>query len=370
MNRPLLEKLVPEYVRHFEPYTPSKPDSELMKLFGCSRLHRLNNNENPLGPPPASQAIIKLFPPPGAAGYPSGDSYYLRRKLADQFGKHPDQFLVGNGANEVISFVIKAFCEKGDNIITADKTFAVYEWVAQFSGFETRLVPLKDYGFDWQGMLDQIDRHTKILFVCNPNNPTGTYWNNATMRGFLDAVDGRQIVVLDEAYFEFVEADDFPDGMALMNEYPNVVAFRTFSKMFGLAGLRIGYLAADRGVVDVIRRTCVVYSVNALAQEAALAAVGDTGHIRRTREMVAEGKEFLKRELPGLGLQMVSGEGNYMMIKLPMSDTLVYRKLMAEGVMVRTMTGFRFPNYIRVTISRLEAMEALVEALAKVLRRI
>jgi len=369
MNRPLLEKLVPEYVQHFEAYIPSKPDAELIKLYGCSRLHRLNNNENPLGPPPAAQAIIKQFPPPGAAVYPSGDSYYLRRKLADQFGKHPEQFLVGNGANEVITFVIKAFCEKGDNIITADKTFAVYEWVAQFSGFEARLAPLKDYCFDWQAMLDQIDQRTKILFVCNPNNPTGTYWNHATMRAFLDAVGGRQIVVLDEAYFEFVETDDFPDGMALMNEYPNVVVFRTFSKMFGLAALRIGYLVADPGIVDVIRRTCVVYSVNTLAQEAALAAVGDAEHIRKTREMVSEGKKFLRKELADLGLRTVSGEGNFMMIKLPMSDTLVYRKLMAEGVMVRTMTGFRFPNHIRVTISRMEVLQDLVEALAKIVRR-
>ncbi|MBI4963565.1 MAG: histidinol-phosphate transaminase [Desulfomonile tiedjei] len=369
MNRPTLERLVPDYVRHFEAYIPSKPDAELMKLYGCSRLYRLNNNENPLGPPPLAQAVIKRFPPPGAAVYPSGDSYYLRKKLADQFGKHPDQFLVGNGANEAITFVIKAFCEKGDNIVTADKTFAVYEWVAQFSGFEARLVPLKDYGFDWQGMLEQIDQRTKILFVCNPNNPTGTYWNRVTMRAFLDAVGGRRIVVLDEAYFEFVDSDDFPDGMSLMNEYPNIVVFRTFSKMFGLAGLRIGYLVADPDVVDIIRRTCVVYSVNSLAQEAALAAVGDTEHIRRTRELVAEGKRFLSRELTGLGLHTVSGEGNYMMIKLPMSDTLVYRKLMAEGVMVRTMTGFRFPNYIRVTIARMEAMEAFVEALAKVVRR-
>lgn len=369
MNSPLLEKLVPEYVRHFEAYIPSKPDAELMRLYGCSRLHRLNNNENPLGPPPASQAVIKHFPPPGAAVYPSGDSFYLRRKLADQFGKHPDQFLVGNGANEVITFVITAFCEKGDNIITADKTFAVYEWVARFSGFQARLVPLKDYAFDWQRMLDQIDERTKILFVCNPNNPTGAYWNHATMRAFLDAVGGRRIVVLDEAYSEFVDSDDFPDGIALINEYRNVVVFRTFSKMFGLAGLRIGYLVADPEVVDLIRRTCVVYSVNTLAQEAALAAVGDTEHILKTRELVAEGKRFLQRELPGLGLQTISGEGNYMMIKLPMSDTLAYRKLMAEGIMVRSMTGFRFPNHIRVTISKMEVMQTFVEALAKVIPR-
>jgi histidinol-phosphate aminotransferase len=177
-----LDRLLPEYVRRFAAYRPSKPDPELMKLFGCSRLFRLNNNENALGPPPAAQEVLDRFPPIRAAIYPNGDCYYLRQKLAERLGKHPDQLLVGNGANEVISFVIKAFCQQGDNIVTADKTFAVYEWVAEFSGFEARLVPLKDYAFDAERMLGRIDEKTKILFVCNPNNPTGAYWNTVELR--------------------------------------------------------------------------------------------------------------------------------------------------------------------------------------------
>lgn len=367
MNRPPLDRLVPEYVKRFAAYIPSKPDMELKKLYGCSRLFRLNNNENPLGPPPAAQEVIARFPPPQASIYPSGDSYYLRYRLAERFGLHPDQFLVGNGANEVIGFVIKAFCQEGDNIITADKTFAVYEWVAEFSGFEARLVPLIDFGFDDKAMLRRMDERTKILFICNPNNPTGAYWDMARIKRFLEAVDGSRIVVIDEAYIEFVEKEDFPDGISLIGTYPNVVVFRTFSKMFALAGLRIGYLAGDPEVVNMIRRTCVVYSVNGLAQEAAIAALEDREHIPRTREMIRRGKEFLRKELENLGLPFVSGEGNFMMVKLPMSDTLAYRKLMAQGVMIRTMTGFRFPNYIRITISEMEAMEAFVEALSRVL---
>jgi histidinol-phosphate aminotransferase len=367
MSLTCLDNLLPDYIKRFEPYTPSKPDLELMKLYGCSRLYRLNNNENPLGPPEAACEAIRSFPTPGAAVYPSGDAYYLRQKLAETFTMEPDQFLVGNGANEVISFVIKAFCESGDNIITADKTFAVYEWVAEFSGFEARLAPLKDYGFDDQGMLDLIDDRTKVLFVCNPNNPTGTYWNYDRLRHFLEKINGRKIVVLDEAYFEFVEADDYPDGMSLTREYPNLVVFRTFSKMYGLAGLRIGYLAGDLSVVDAIRRTCIVYSVNALAQIAAVAAMGADYHIQRTRALVKEGKDFLKRELTRMGLPFVCGEGNFIMIKLPMSDTLAYRKLMTQGIMVRAMTSFRFPNHIRVTISHMEAMQAFIDALKKII---
>ena len=368
MIKPDLDTLVPPYVREFEPYIPSKPDLELMKLYGCSRLYRLNNNENPLGPPPGAQEIIRKFPPPKAAVYPSGDSYYLRREIARFHCVDPDQILVGNGANEVITFVIKAFCQEGDNIITADKTFAVYEWVAVFSGFGAKLIPLKDYGFDDMAMLEAIDERTKILFVCNPNNPTGTYWEKEKLLNFLDTVAGRQIVVIDEAYFEFVEKEDFPDGIALIRDYPNLVVFRTFSKMYGIAGLRIGYLAGNLDVVDIIRRTCVVYSVNTVAQEAALAALRDnTGHIGRTRALVREGKAFLTEELAKMKLPVINGEGNYLIVKLPGSDTLAYRRMMHEGVMIRSMTGFRFPDHIRVTVSHLEAMEAFIGALKKTL---
>lgn len=368
MNPVPLDRLLPDYVRRFEPYIPSKPDAELMRLYGCATLHRLNNNENALGPPPAAQDIIRQFPPPRAALYPSGDAYGLRQKLAARFGKHPDQFLVGNGANEVISFAIKAFCEPGDNIVTADKTFAVYEWVATFSGIDARLIPLRDYAFDDQAMLAAIDDRTKILFVCNPNNPTGTYWERERLLRFLDRVAGQRIVVVDEAYCEFVEAEDFPDGMNLIDVYPNLVIFRTFSKMYGLAGLRIGYLAGHLDVVNAIRRTCIVYSVNTLAQLAAEAAVNDDAHIERTRNLVRESKAFLREELQRMGLPFVAGEGNYLMIQLAMSDTLAYRKLMAQGLMIRAMTGFRFPNWIRVSLTRLDVMEAFAAALRTLVR--
>lgn len=366
-RQPPLDKLVPDYIRRFEAYVPSKPDDVLQKLYGCSRLFRLNNNENPLGPPPGACRIIRKFPPDRASVYPSGDAYHLRCKLGETFGMHPDQFLVGNGANEVIAFVIKAFCQQGDNIITADKTFAVYEWVAEFSGFEARLVPLKDFGFDPDGMLDRVDERTKILFVCNPNNPTGSWWNEETLRSFLNRVDGRQIVVVDEAYREFIDGRTFTDSMALIAEYPNLVVFRTFSKMYALAGLRIGYLAGSHEVVDIVRRTCVVYSVNGLAQAAAFAALDDDEHMVRTREQVRQAKGFLRKELGLLGLEVVHGEGNFMMVHLPMSDSLAYRKLMTHGVMVRSMTGFRFPNWIRVSIGSHLAMEAFIAALRGIL---
>jgi histidinol-phosphate aminotransferase len=366
---PPLETLVPAYIKKIEPYIPSKPDDVLRKMYGCGQIHRLNNNENVLGPSPAALEAMRRINPVSASIYPSGDAYHLRQRLSTVFGHSPDSFIVGNGANEVIAFVIKAFCQEGDNIITTDRTFAVYEWVAEFSGFEAKLVPLADdFGYDDEAMLAAVDERTKAIFICNPNNPTGTYWTETRLRRFLDRIDGRQIVVVDEAYAEFVESDDFPDGMKLIHEYPNLVVFRTFSKMFALAALRIGFLVGNEKVVDVIRRTCVVYSVNSAAQAAALGALEDAGdHIRRTRAMVRAAQEYIDTELDKLGLFHISGEGNYRVVKLPMSDTLAYRKLMKQGMMVRTMSGFRFPNHIRVTLGFIPVMQEFMTALQTVL---
>ncbi|HEX9078940.1 MAG TPA: histidinol-phosphate transaminase [Desulfuromonadaceae bacterium] len=366
-----LEALVPDYVRDFQAYVPSRPDHLLMREYGTSVLHRLNNNENPLGPPPAAARVIAEFPPELAAIYPSGDSYDLREALGRRFAISPDRFLVGNGSCEVITSVIKAFCEKGDNIVTADKTFAVYEWVAEFSGFEARLVPLREYAFDPQGMLDRIDRRTKILFVCNPNNPTGSYWTRQVLTDFLEKVGEERIVVVDEAYREFVEDDRYPDSIKLMERFPNVVAFRTFSKMYALAGLRSGYLVGTDEVVELVRRTSIVYSVNVQAQRAALAALSDdAGHIAATRAMVAEAKKYLLRVCDDLELETVSGEGNYLMIKVPINDMLMYRRLMKRGMMVRSMTGFRYPGWIRVTLREMPVMESFAAVLGEEIRAI
>ena len=366
-----LEALVPEYVRCFQAYVPSRPDHLLMQEYGAPLLHRLNNNENPLGPPPAAARVIASFPPELAAVYPSGDSFELREALGRRFGISADRFLVGNGSCEVISSVIKAFCQPGDNIVTADKTFAVYEWVAEFSGIEARLVPLRDYAFDPQGMLDRIDRRTKILFVCNPNNPTGSYWTEQVLTDFLEKAGEERIVVVDEAYREFVEGEEYPDAVRLMERFPNVVAFRTFSKMYALAGLRSGYLVGTEEVVEVVRRTSIVYSVNVQAQRAALAALSDdAGHIAATRALVREGKAYLRLVCDDLGLETVGGEGNFLMIKVPINDMLMYRRLMKRGMMVRSMTGFRYPGWIRVTLKEMAVMESFAGALEEEIRAI
>ena len=341
-----------------------------MRLYRLNHLYRLNNNENALGPPPAVQEMVQGVQADIVPVYPNGDSRDLRHVLADKFGKTTEQFLIGNGSCELISSVVKAFCEDGDNIVTADKTFAVYEWVAEFSGLDARLVPLKEYTFDPDAMLAARDDRTKILFVCNPNNPTGTYWDRETMIRFLDSVGGEQIVVLDEAYFEYVDKAEYPDGMQLLAAYPNLIVFRTFSKMYALAALRVGLLCASEELVDIVRRAHVAYSVNKLGQLAAAEALrDDSDFVAETRAMVVRGRQMLSALFSEMGFEHLVGEGNYMMVKTPISDTLLHRKLLCKGIMVRTMTGFRFPNWIRVSLVQEYIMEEFCAAFKAMLQK-
>ncbi len=357
---------VPLHLQNISPYIPSQPDDILKKLFRAPFLYRMNNNENVLGPPQTAIDAITKFDPGLVSQYPSGDSYHLRLRLSQIHGLPMTSFIIGNGANEGVNSIVQAFCRPGDTINTADKTFSMYEWVAEYSEITPNLIPLKDNGFDGEAILAACDKKTKIIYLCNPNNPTGTYWNDTILREFLDKVQGKQIVVIDEAYAEYVTALDYPDGISLIPEYPNLVVFRTFSKMYGLAGLRIGYLASSPMVTDIIRRTSPVYSVNTLAQVAALGALADDGsHIRKTCSMVTESRRYTERELKKIGLSYISGEGNFILIEAPISDTLLYRRLMHCGYMVRPMTQFRFPNYIRVTFHQIPVMEGFLSVLPK-----
>jgi histidinol-phosphate aminotransferase len=361
------ETLVPEFVRQFEAYLPSPPDDELKRMFGCSSLIRMNNNENPLGPPPAVVSMLQSYDPAAAARYPSGDCRTLRASLAMRLGVTPAQLLCGNGANELISFVVKAFCEQGDNIVTADRTFAVYEWTARFSGVEARLAPLHDFGFDEEALLARVDRRTKLVFLCNPNNPTGSWWGRERLTTFLKRLGPEHVVVLDEAYAEFMTHPDYPDGISLLQQFPNLIVFRTFSKMYGLAGLRIGYLVGLEQVVDLVRKTCTVYSVNTIAQAAALACLDDDAFIIKSRSMVSAGQQLLAEQCALLKLPVLNSDCNFAMIKLPLSDTLAYRLMMQQGIMIRTMTCFRFPGWIRVSISTADEMLLFCDALSRLI---
>jgi histidinol-phosphate aminotransferase len=363
--------MVPPHLRGVEPYVPSVPDDELKRLYGCEKLHRLNNNENALGPCPAALRALADFESGDVKTYPSGDCFHLREAIASRFSLDPGHVVVGNGANEVISFAIRGFCEKGDKVVLPDRTFAVCEWQAQHCGCDIALIPLSGSFNDLDALRDAIDSRTKLVYVCNPNNPTGGFHGRAALKSFLEGVAGRAVVVIDEAYIEFVENYEAESCVPLLSEHPNLLLFRTFSKAFALAGLRIGYALCSEELSEALRRVRTVYSVNSYSQVAALACVEPSAetdeHLAKTRRMVAESKAILTSRFDALGLRHMEGEGNFVMAELPFDDALAYRMLMRQGYMVRTMTGFRFPNWIRVTCVQPQVMEGFCEALTGIL---
>ena len=220
-------------------------------------------------------------------------------------------------------------------------------------------------------MVTAIDLRTKVLFICNPNNPTGTHLTTDELEYLLQCVDGRAIVVLDEAYAEYMEASDFPDSRVLLERHPNLVVFRTFSKAWALAGLRIGYLVGGRDLVDAVRRTAIAYSINVIAQEAAMAALQDNGvHLRATREMVHSSRSLVSIAMQNLNVPTISHNGNFMMLKLPMGDTGAHRQLMRRGYMVRAMSDFRFPGWVRLSLSTPSVMGGFIGALSEILPRL
>ena len=342
----------------------------LAHRYGVPALIRLHNNENPLGPPDAARAVLEAVGTGQALLYPSGDAWTVRHAVAEFLHIDDDMVLAGNGANEVIGAVVKTFCAPGDNLVTADQTFAVAEWVGRAAGVDVRLVPLRDHTFDGEGLLARVDGRTKLVVVCNPNNPTGTWWTHDELDDFLRRLDGRAIAVVDEAYCEFVDEPGFPDTLSLLARYPNLIVFRTFSKAWGLAGLRLGYLIASREIVTTVRRVMISYSVNAVAQAAGAAALTEPRHLERTRAMVRDANRFLRTEFARLGLPTIGRSGNFVLVRLPLPDTAAHRQLARRGFLVRTMSPFRFPNHIRVTYSTLPIMERFAGALEEVVRRV
>ncbi len=367
-----IEQLVPEHLRGLEPYIPSKPDEELKKLYGCKTLHRLNNNENALGPCPAALRALSGSDASSASKYPSGDAWQLRKAISSRFSIDPERVVVGNGANEVISFAVRAFCSQGEKVVLPDKTFAVCEWLASYNGCVSSLIPLRGSCNDLDAMLGAIDSKTKLLYVCNPNNPTGGFIGKRQIADFLDKVAGRAVVIVDEAYIEFLENWEAHSCFDLIERHPNLMVFRTFSKIYALAGLRVGYALCSQELSEALKRTRIVYSVNSLAQLAAKACVEPSSeteeHLAKTRRMVDEGKRLLVSDFDSLKLHHIEGEGNFAMVELPFNDALAYRMLMTRGYMPRTMTGFRFPNWLRITCVSRPVLEGFCEALAAILK--
>lgn len=311
---------------------------------------KLSSNENPLGPSPkAIEAIEKILQ--GIHRYPDGSSMDLRKALAEHLQVNPDWLIIGNGSDEILALACGALLNTGDRGIIAENTFSEYQFSVKLFGGEAKAIPLAEGTYNLNAMAEAVDEKSKILFVCNPNNPTGTYRTHEEIEQFLSKIPGTVLVVLDEAYLDYVDAEDFPRALELIKKYPNLLVTRTFSKIYGLAGLRIGYALGQPEVIDGLMHAKQAFNVNLLSQAAGSAAIKDTSFHDNSRKMTLEGKKYLYEELDMLGLSYYPSQSNFLCITTEKPADEVYQSILDRGIIIRSLRSFGLNYSIRYTVS-------------------
>lgn len=348
------------------PYPPGKPIEELTREYGIQNVIKLASNENPLGPSPlALRAIRKVLPQ--LHRYPDGSGYYLKQTLGRLLKVSPEKILLGNGSNEIIELALKTFLKPGFEVISPIPSFLVYEKAVQAMGGKNILVPLRRFTIDLEAIQDRISPRTQIIIINNPNNPTGTIIKKKEWERFLSSVPDRILILLDEAYIDFVEDPDCPNGLEYINSEKNLIVFRTFSKAYGLAGLRIGYGLAPQELADYINRVRQPFNVNSLAQAGAMGALRDQIFYQKTLSLVHDGKKTIELGLAKMGLFFVPSQTNYILIKVPQKAQVIYEALLKKGIIIRSMKSYGLEDYIRVNIGLPEENRRFLRALRQVL---
>ena len=356
-----IREYVPDWVLSLTPYQPGKPIEEVEREYGISNSVKIASNENPLGPSPkALEAIRAALPQLNL--YPDGDAFYLKQRLAEKLGLDRSRIIIGNGSNELIEMLVRTFLRVGESIVAAEHAFAIYHLCVHAAGGRTITVPHTGFTFDLDAMARAIDTDTRIIFLDNPNNPTGTIYTRADWEAFLERVPPSVVIVVDEAYFEFVDDTDYPDSLAYHTEERALVTLRTFSKICGLAGVRVGYGISSPEVIDALNRIRQPFNVNTLAQVGALAALDDTAHIRRTQANNRQGLAYLRRELDRLGIAYAPSWGNFLLVQVGPG---VSQQLLPQGIIIRPMEGYGYPGYARVSVGLAEENERFIAALEK-----
>ncbi|PYK66179.1 MAG: histidinol-phosphate transaminase [Verrucomicrobia bacterium] len=365
-RRESIWELANPQLRELTVYEPGKPIEETARELGVEpgAIVKLASNENPLGPSPkAIQAMHDALE--NAHLYPDGSGLYLRKSIATKLGVAPDNIILGNGSNEVIEFLGHAFLNPGDDVITSQHAFIVYKLLATSFGARAIEVPAPDFQQDLDRMLDAITPKTRLIFVPNPNNPTGTLISQRKIDSFMSRVPGNIIVVFDEAYFEFL--NDPPDTRRYVRAGQNVAVLRTFSKIHGLAGLRIGYGVAPVDLIEVLHKTRQPFNVNSIAHAGALAALNDAAHQHETKRVVDEGRAYLQDKLTEMKIQFVPGVANFVMVNV--GDGLaIFDQLLRRNIIVRPLKGYGLPEWVRISVGTIEENEKCVSALRDVIR--
>ncbi|MBI4522881.1 MAG: histidinol-phosphate transaminase [Deltaproteobacteria bacterium] len=357
---------VPEYIRSLIPYSPGKPIEEVEREYGIEGSIKLASNENPLGPSPkaikALQARLDQL-----HLYPDGDCFYLKHGLAEKLKLSPEQLIFGNGSNEIIELAVRTFMRPGDEAVMANQAFVIYRLVVQAAGGICRTVPLKEFTHDLSGIAATITSKTRILFLANPNNPTGTIYRRNEWESFLNEVSEDVLVIADEAYFEYVDDSEYPDSLAYHDKGKTLLTLRTFSKLYGLAGLRIGYGIGSPEIIGLMHRVRQPFNVNAAAQWAALAALDDQEHVSRSIETNRRGMEYLRREIRRLELEEIPSSANFILVRVGNGEE-VFTELLKRGVIVRPMAAYDFPEYVRVTIGTMKENQRFIRELERIVK--
>lgn len=355
-----------EAILVIKPYIPGKPIEEVQRELGLKDVIKLASNENPLGPSPeAVRAIVEASE--RVHIYPDGNCYILKEALAAKYKINQNQLIIGNGVDDLISLIANTYINPGDEIVVAEPTFSEYEFAAQVMAGRAVYVPCRNFRHDLKAMAAAITPRTRLVFVCNPNNPTGTIVGHNSLESFLRGIPSSVIVVLDEAYAEYVTAEQYPDSLSLVRKYANVIILRSFSKLYGLAGLRVGYAIAAPEIIKDINRVRPPFNVNLIAQEAAVAALNDEAHIKKSRDINNEGKAYLYQQFEAMGLKYVPTEANFIFVDLGRDCREVFQQMLRKGVIVRTGDIFGYNSFLRLTIGTSRQNERFIKALKEVL---
>jgi histidinol-phosphate aminotransferase len=357
---------VPEYIRSLIAYAPGKPIEEVEREYGIANSVKVASNENPLGPSPKALRAIR-DKADQLHLYPDGDCFYLKSALAKRLAIEADSLIFGNGSNELIELAVRTFMRPGDEAVMARQAFVVYQLVVQAAGGVSKLVPLRNFTHDLSAIAAAIGPKTRIVFLANPNNPTGTIYRRSEWESFLSQLSPAVLVVVDEAYFEYVSDSEYPDSLQYRHLGKALLTLRTFSKLYGLAGLRIGYGIGQKEIVGLLHRVRQPFNVNAAAQWAALAALEDHDHVRQSLELNREGMQYLTNQIAKLGLEQVPSQANFLLMRVGNGND-VFERLLRQGVIVRPMAVYEFPDYVRVTVGTMEENRKFIEALKKVVK--
>lgn len=361
-----MKKRCNPHIFNVNPYVPGKPVQEVQRELGLDCVIKLASNESPY---PVSPRVLKAIEEaaPHINRYPEGGCFALRQVLAEGLNLDPNQFIFGNGSDEVIVMAIRAFVNEGDEVVIAKPSFLVYSIASSLVGASIKEVPLQNFHYDLDGMAQQITDKTKMIFIGNPDNPAGTFVPHQALANFLARTAKDIIVFIDEAYFEYVQDSSYADSLALMREYPNVIVSRTFSKMYGLAGLRVGYGMAHPEVIDLLNRVREPFNVNSLAQAAAIAAFKDKEHYKKIAIDIEEQRRYLYDALHELGLTTKQTVTNFILIDCQKEAKPLVQSLLEKGVIVRDMSGWGLTTYIRVSIGLEKENKRLIQALKEVI---